>query len=83
MTNEESRRYEIIQDLKHGKIDGTEAAKKLHLSVRQTKRLKARVTKLGLIGIVHGNRGSGQGGVVTRRLQYGRGAKNRGACNTG
>jgi hypothetical protein len=57
MTTEESKRYEIIQDLKHGKIDGSEAAKKLHLSVRQTKRLKAKVVKLGLKGIIHGNRG--------------------------
>lgn len=57
MTTEESRRYEIVQDLKHGKIDGTVAAKKLHLSVRQTKRLKAKVVKLGLKGIIHGNRG--------------------------
>lgn len=57
MTVKEARRYRIITDLSAGKIDGTEAAKKLDLSVRQTKRLKAAVKKKGLKGVVHGNRG--------------------------
>jgi hypothetical protein len=57
MTAEEGRRYRIIADLSAKKIDGTEAAKKLRLSVRQTKRLKAAVKKKGLKGVVRGNRG--------------------------
>jgi hypothetical protein len=57
MTPREARRYEIIKDLLAKKIDGSEAAKLLSLSVRQTKRLKSRVDILGLKGIIHGNRG--------------------------
>lgn len=57
MTQKEARRYEIIQDLIAGKIDGTEASKKINLSVRQIKRIKARVKKEKIKGIIHGNRG--------------------------
>jgi len=45
MTNKESRRYDIIKDLINKKINGTQASIKLSLSVRQIKRLKARVKK--------------------------------------
>lgn len=57
MTKTEVRRYEIIQDLIAKKLDGSEAAKQLRLSVRQTKRLKVAVHRLGVKGIIHGNRG--------------------------
>lgn len=57
MTKQEARRYEIINDLIAKKIDGTEAAKLLGLSVRQTKRLKSKVRLTGIKGIIHGNRG--------------------------
>jgi len=57
MTTEEARRYGIIKDLLAGKLDGTEAAKSLGLSVRQTKRLKMNVHEYGIKGIIHGNRG--------------------------
>jgi len=57
MTKKEVKRYEIINDLIAKKIDGTEAAKLLGLSVRQTKRLKNKVRRTGIKGIVHGNRG--------------------------
>lgn len=57
MTPREARRYEIIKDLLTKKIDGTEAATLLGLSVRQTKRLKSQVDALGLKGVIHGNRG--------------------------
>ena len=57
MTQKEARRYEIVKNLLAGKLDGTEAAKQLSLSVRQTKRLKAKVGLLGIKGIIHGNRG--------------------------
>lgn len=36
----------------NNKIDGTQAAKQLDLSVRQTKRIKVKVKKKG---IIHGN----------------------------
>ena len=57
MTKKEAKRCGIINSLMANKIDGTEAAKQLNLSVRQTKRLKARVVILGIKGIIHGNRG--------------------------
>ena len=57
MTSKEVRRYEIIKNLLAKKLDGSEAAKQINLSVRQTKRLKARVGLWGIKGIIHGNRG--------------------------
>lgn len=57
MTNKESRKYDIIKDLINKKIDGTQASIQLNLSIRQTKRLKARVKKYGILGIVHKSRG--------------------------
>lgn len=57
MTSKEARRYGIIKNLLAKKLDGTEAAKQMNLSVRQTKRLKAEVKISGIKGIIHGNRG--------------------------
>lgn len=57
MTPTEAKRCSIINNLRANKIDGTEAAKQLNLSVRQIKRLKAKVALLGIKGIIHGNRG--------------------------
>jgi len=57
MTKKEAGRYEVIKDLLAKKIDGSEAAKQLHLSVRQIKRIKVRVRKLKIKGVIHGNRG--------------------------
>lgn len=56
MTTKEANRYEIIKELIAKKIDGTEAAAILSLSVRQVKRVKAAVSSLGIKGIIHGNR---------------------------
>jgi len=53
MTNKEARRYDIIKNLMDNKIDGTQASKQLNLSVRQTKRIKAKVTKKGIKGVIH------------------------------
>ena len=57
MTRKEARRCETIKDLLAKKIDGTEAAKSLGLSVRQIKRLKIKVKLSGAKGTIHGNRG--------------------------
>ena len=57
MTQREIKRYEVIKDLIAKKIDGTEAAKLLGRSVRQIKRVKAAVRRLGVRGAIHGNRG--------------------------
>jgi len=57
MTQKELSRYEIIKGLMRRKINGTEAAKQLNLSVRQIRNLKAKVRKYGIKGAIHGNRG--------------------------
>lgn len=57
MTEKEASRYEVIKKLIDGKINGTDASKLVCLSVRQVKRAKAKVAKLGIQGIIHGNRG--------------------------
>ena len=57
MTKTEAKRYDIIGNLIAKKIDGTEAAKLLNRSVRQIKRIKEAVGRLGIKGVIHGNRG--------------------------
>lgn len=57
MTQKEARRYEIINDLIAKKIDGSEAAKLLSRSIRQIKRIKKAIDRLGVEGVIHGNRG--------------------------
>lgn len=57
MTPKEFSRYETIKRLIKKEINGTEAAKQIGLSVRQTKRIKAEVIKKGLKGVIHKNRG--------------------------
>ncbi len=57
MTQKELSKYEIIKNLIDKKINGTEAAKQTGLSVKQVKRLEARVEEYGAKGIIHGNRG--------------------------
>ena len=58
MKDTELARYEVIQKLIGGTINGTEASKLLFRSVRQIKRLKARVVAEGACGMIHGNRGN-------------------------
>lgn len=57
MTEKELSRHNVIQNLITGRINGTDAAKQIDLSVRQTKRLKVKVIKNGAEGLIHGNRG--------------------------
>ena len=57
MSQKESSRYEIIKNLIDKKINGTEAAKQIGLSVRQIRNIKARIIRQGLKGIIHRNRG--------------------------
>lgn len=57
MASKEAKRYDIIKDLISQKINGTQAAKQLNLSVRQVKRLKRRVKKEGIKGVIHKSRG--------------------------
>lgn len=57
MTQKELSRYEIIKRLIRKEINGTEAAKQMGFSVRQVKRIKARVIKEGEKGVIHKSRG--------------------------
>lgn len=57
MSAKELDRFQIIKKLIGKHINGTEAANLLRLSVRQVKRLKAKVIKAGASGLIHGNRG--------------------------
>jgi len=65
MTQKELSRYEVIQRLIRKEINGTEAAKQLDLSVRQIKRIKARVLQEKAKGVIHRSRGR----VSNRRIK--------------
>lgn len=57
MTSKELSRCETINKLINNQMNGTNAAKQISLSVRQVKRLKAKVKQFGAKGLIHGNRG--------------------------
>jgi len=57
MSARELDRFQIIKKLIGRHINGTKAAGLLCLSVRQIRRLKAKVRQLGPKGLIHGNRG--------------------------
>lgn len=66
MTQKDLSRYEIAKRLLRGEINGAEASKQLDLSVRQIKRIKARVKKRGIKGVIHGNRGKSSNRRMSR-----------------
>ena len=57
MGRRDARRLGVVQAAVQGKLTSREGAEALGLSVRQFKRLRARVRLGGAAGIVHGNRG--------------------------
>lgn len=57
LTNKELRRLDIINRLIREQINGTQAAELLGLSIRQIKRLKAKVLEEGSKAIAHASRG--------------------------
>ena len=57
MTTVERLRLTVIEELTEGLINGTTAAIRLNLSVRQVKRLKIKFKKNGHDGLIHGSRG--------------------------
>jgi hypothetical protein len=57
MSTKELSRYEVIQRLINGNINGTDAAKQMDVTVRHVKRLKIKVAQLGAVGLMHGGRG--------------------------
>jgi len=52
-TNEEQRKLSVIQDALQGRITNDQAAKILHLSTRQIKRLKKAVRHEGKTAVIH------------------------------
>ena len=57
MTTIERLRLTVIEELSDGLINGTTAATRLNLSIRQVKRLKAKFLENGHDGLIHGSRG--------------------------
>jgi transposase len=57
LTMKEEKRLEILQRVFQAELTVVEAALILGVSERQCYRMKARVTKQGAKGVVHGNRG--------------------------
>jgi len=57
LSQKEVTRYSIIRDLIEHKLKSKEAARLLNLSSRQIRRLKKKVKRDGLKGIIHGNKG--------------------------
>lgn len=58
MTKKDVQRHSIITKLINNKINGSQAARLLNLSIRQTKRIKAKVKKYGIKGVIHKLRGT-------------------------
>jgi hypothetical protein len=57
MTEKELSKYDVIRELIDNKINGTDASKQLNLGVRQVRRLKGKVKKSGIEGLIHKGRG--------------------------
>ena len=57
LTMKEDKRLEVIQRVFRGELTVAKAALVLGVSERQCYRIKARVTRRGARGVVHGNRG--------------------------
>lgn len=57
MAVRDARRLGPLEDALRGRITNRQGAERAGLSVRQFRRLKARVSRLGVAGLCHGNRG--------------------------
>jgi hypothetical protein len=57
LTMKEEKRLEVIQRVFRGELTVVEAGVVIGVSERQCYRIKARVSKHGAKGVVHGNRG--------------------------
>ena len=57
MSQKEVKRYDIIKKTISKELNGSEAAKLLNLTVRHIRRIKKKVNKDGIKGLIHGNRG--------------------------
>jgi hypothetical protein len=57
MSLPEVKKYDIIKKVISNELNGSEAAELLNLTVRQIRRLKVKVDRDGIKGLIHGNRG--------------------------
>ena len=57
MSLPEVKKYDIIKKLINKELNGSQAAKLLNLTTRHIRRLKVKVVKTGIKGLIHGNRG--------------------------
>ncbi len=57
MSKKELSRVHVINNLVNGKINGTDAAKQIGVSIRHVKRLKLKVKERGTEGLIHASRG--------------------------
>lgn len=67
LTMKEEKRLEVIQRVFRGELTVAKAALVLGVSERQCYRIKARVTRRGARGVVHGNRGRPSTRKVTEK----------------
>jgi transposase len=57
LTQQEQQRVHVLTQVKHGALTAGAAAQLLELSLRHIRRLLARLRRLGLGALAHGNRG--------------------------
>src|SRR5882672_1511261 len=57
MSEGQWKRWDAVARLAAGKLTTVEAARVLHLSVRQVRRIRRAVARAGRAGLPHGNRG--------------------------
>lgn len=57
MSSKEIKKHDIIKKIITKELNGNQASQLLNLSTRQIRRLKAKVRRQGIKGLVHGNRG--------------------------
>ena len=69
MGRRDARRLGVVQAAVQGTLTSREGAEALGLSVRQFKRLRARVRQRGAAGVVHGNRGRPSRRRLSRALR--------------
>ena len=68
LTPRDRERYDTVRACIEGDITNAEAAARLHLTVRQVRRLRRRVEKRGESGVMHGSRGRASNNATDSRV---------------
>jgi hypothetical protein len=69
MSRREWKRLDAVERIGSGRLTSREAAEVLGLSMRQVRRLRRAVEKLGGAGVMHGNRGRVPSNRVAEELR--------------